>query len=100
MADHEEHHHKRHHGEGEVAVSIVTPSGVYPDDKDYHKAKEDERIQTVLDLAAKKLGLTNTQNWVVFDKKREINPARTFREEHLKEIVELEWHLREGGGGA
>jgi hypothetical protein len=31
---------------------------------------------------------------------RDINPRRTFKEEGLSCVVALEWHKREGGGGA
>lgn len=100
MHNSEKHEHESKHHDHDVAVSVITPSGVYPDDQDYHKAKSSDHIMMVLELAAKKLGLVNTSQWVAHSKGRDINPARTFHEEHLKEIVEIEWHLPEGGGGA
>jgi len=106
MGDEEKHKHEghHHHHDDEVAVSVITPSGIYPDGEDYHKAEGNEKIKHVLELAAKKLEITDTKDWVVFVKEhgkdREVHPDRTFHEEHLKGIVELDWHLREGGGGA
>lgn len=100
MSDERHDSEKHKHKEDEVAVSVITPAGVYPDEQDYRKASPNDRIKLILDLAAEKLKLKNTQDWVVRAHGREINPDHTFSEEHLKEIVEIEWHKREGGGGA
>lgn len=88
------------HKEHDVAVAVITPSGVYPDDDDYRRVKETTVIAKILEEAAKKLKITNTSDWVARVHDREINVNHTFREDHLSGIVEIEWHKHAGGGGA
>lgn len=88
------------HQEHDVAVAVITPVGTYPDEDDYRRVRDTAVISEVLEQAAKKLKLTNTSDWVVSVHGREIDIHRTFREDHLSGIVEIEWHKREGGGGA
>ncbi len=84
----------------DVAVAVITPAGIYPDDDDYRRVKDTAVIARVLEEAKTKLKITNTTDWVARVHEREINVDRTFREDHLSGIVEIEWHKREGGGGA
>jgi predicted nucleotidyltransferase len=86
--------------EHDVAVAVITPSGIFPDDDDYRRVKETTVIAKVLEEAAKKLKITNTSDWVARVHDREIDTHRTFHEDHLSGIVEIEWHKHEGGGGA
>jgi uncharacterized protein with von Willebrand factor type A (vWA) domain len=88
------------HKEIDVAVAVITPDGIYPDENDYRRVKETTVIATVLEDAKAKLKITNTTDWVARVHGREIDVKRTFREDRLSGIVEIEWHKRAGGGGA
>ena len=88
------------HKEGAVAVAVITPSGTYPNDDDYRRAYEAELVETVLAAAKKELKITDTNGWVALVENRPIDPHKTFAENHLRGIVEIEWHAEEGGGGA
>ena len=90
----------KHHHEHDVAVAVITPAGIYPDENEFRRAPDTEIIKVVLDAAADKLHLTNTSDWVARADDRTINIDRTFREEHLAGIIEIHWHKHEGGGGA
>jgi hypothetical protein len=83
-----------------IAVAVITPSGTFPSDDDYRRATGKEVIADILHLAAQKLKLTNTTDWVAFVNDQEVDVIRTFKESGLHDIVEIEWHKREGGGGA
>jgi hypothetical protein len=91
---------ERHKQSGPVAVAVITPSGTFPNDDDYYRAYEQERVEEILQLAAQRLGITNTTDWVAFVDNRPIEPGKTFAENSLNCIVEIEWHKHEGGGGA
>ena len=88
------------HKEHDVAVAVITPSGIYPDGDDYRRVKNTTVIAKVLEEAAKKLKITNTTDWVARVHDREINVNHTFSEDNLSGIVEIEWHKHAGGGGA
>jgi hypothetical protein len=90
---------RQKHG-GPVAVAVITPSGTFPNDDDYYRAYEQELVGEILKLAATRLGITNTTDWVAFVDNRPIDPAKTFAANELSCIVEIEWHKHEGGGGA
>lgn len=84
----------------DVAVAVITTAGIYPSEEEFRRVDRNDNIHAVLEKAAKHLKLTNTHDWVARVDDREIDPSRTFRHEKLKGIVEIEWHKREGGGGA
>lgn len=84
----------------EVAVAIITPSGIYPSEDTLYRADAESPVATVLSLAAEALGLTNTTDWVARIGEREINAQESFKKLHLRCIVDIEWHKPEGGGGA
>lgn len=89
---------KKH--EKPIAVAVITPSGTFPNDDDYRRATGNDVIADILHLAAEKLKLTNTTDWVAFVDDKELDVKHTFNERGLQGIVEIEWHKREGGGGA
>jgi hypothetical protein len=79
---------------------VITPSGRYPA-KGTEKINTDKPIADALKHAAQALKLTNTSDWLVFvAPDRELNPTLSFEAQGLSGTVELEWHKREGGGGA
>lgn len=88
------------HTEHDVAVAVITPVGVYPDEDTFRRADEKTVINDVLKLAAEKYKITNTADWVAKVDGEKINPEHTFKKEGLSGIVEIEWHKHEGGGGA
>jgi hypothetical protein len=100
MSDHDKEGEGHGHHQGPVAVAVITPSGIFPNEDDYRRAYETEVVQVILDEAKKKLGLTNTADWVATVENRPIDPAKTFEQNDLCGIVEIEWHKHEGGGGA
>lgn len=89
-----------HPKEGPVAVAVITPSGTFPNDDDYRRAYESEKVEEVLKAAKDHLHLTNVADWTATVLNRPIDPAKTFAENELFGIVEIEWHKHEGGGGA
>jgi hypothetical protein len=95
-----EHAGHQHHDDKLVAVAVITPSGFYPDENDYNRSYRGEIVGHVLDRAKVKLDLKNTADWVAEVDNRPIDPSRTFAENDLHGIVEIEWHKPEGGGGA
>lgn len=86
----------------DVAVAVITPVGTYPDNDDYRRVPGTTVVATVLDEAAKHLKITNTTDWVthVDGHHHHLEVGRSFKDNHLHGIVEIEWHKREGGGGA
>jgi hypothetical protein len=83
-----------------LGVSVLTSLGVFPSDDDYRRAYADENIQKILDEVKTAQHITDTKDWVAKVDGRVIAPDKTFREEGLKCVIEIEWHKKEGGGGA
>ncbi|WP_158754693.1 hypothetical protein [Dyella sp. S184] len=83
-----------------MALAVITTSGVFPNLDDYRRGYSTEVVRELLAAAALQLGLTNTADWVATVGNRPINEAETFAANDLYGIVEIEWHKREGGGGA
>ena len=87
-------------GHRPIAVAVITTSGTYPDENDYRRAYPAELVSEILAKAAERLHLTNTTDWDAYVENRPIDPKKSFQENDLHGIVEIEWHKREGGGGA
>ncbi|MFM0356729.1 hypothetical protein PQR12_24815 [Paraburkholderia nemoris] len=88
-------------GDGQaMAVAVITPSGTFPNDDDYRRSYRAQPVSEVLEAAKEHLKLTNVSDWVAYVENRPINVADTFEGNHLRGIVEIEWHKHEGGGGA
>lgn len=83
-----------------LGVAVITPDGTYPDEDGYRRVQAREKIATVLKLAADALKITNTTDWVAKVGDRQLDPSRTFAEEKLSCVVDIEYHKHEGGGGA
>lgn len=84
----------------DVAVAIITPSGIYPSEDTLARVPRDTPITQVLHSAAEHLKLTNTGDWVLRAGERTLAASETFKHHGLHCIVDLEWHKPEGGGGA
>lgn len=91
--------HNEHGSDYPVAVAVITPSGTFPNDDDYRRANGGEQREQILNAAAQHLRLTNTADWVAYVRNRQVDPKKTFSENELHGIVEVEWHKHEGGGG-
>jgi len=100
LEDETKHADGRHHDDKPVAVAVITPSGFYPDENDYNRSYRSEIVGKVLERAKVKLDLKNTADWVAEVENRSIDPSKTFSENDLHGVVEIEWHKPEGGGGA
>lgn len=83
-----------------MAIAVITTSGVFPSLDEYRRGYSTEVVRELLAAAALQLGLTNTADWVATVGNRPINEAETFAANDLYGIIEIEWHKREGGGGA
>lgn len=91
---------KKAHKDKPLGVAVHTPSGIYPNDDDYHRAESGDKINHILKKTAKHLQLTDTSNWVVYGPDgNELDPNKTYADYNLKCVVEIEWQPREGGGG-
>lgn len=88
------------HDEDEVAVSVITPSGIFPTEDTLQRVPARSTIRAVLEQAATKLELTNTADWLVKSGGRDLQPDETFKCAHLHCIIDIVWQPREGGGGA
>lgn len=84
----------------DVAVAVITPSGIYPSEDTLARVPRDTPVAQVLQQAAGHLKLTNTGDWVLRIGERVLAPQETFKHLGLTCIVDLEWHKAEGGGGA
>ena len=87
-------------GHHDVAVAVITPSGIYPSEDNLARVSRDTPIEQVLQQASTHLKLTNTADWVLRMGERTLAPHDTFKHLGLTCIVDLEWHKAEGGGGA
>ncbi len=83
-----------------IAVAVITPSGIFPNPDDYRRAYGAEIVTVVLDAAAEKLKINDTKDWDAYVDNAPIDPSKSFAENDLCGIVEIEWHKHEGGGGA
>ena len=83
-----------------IAVAIITPSGTFPTEDDYRRSEGGQVVAEILVLAADKLKLTNTTDWVAYANDKLLDVNHTFKHNGLHDIVEIEWHKHEGGGGA
>jgi hypothetical protein len=87
-----------HHGPDKVLVTVITTAGTFPAEG-ANRYRSSEIITGVLARAAKKLGISDTTSWIVTVQTRDINPTLSFEQAGLTGEVDLEWGLREGGGG-
>lgn len=91
---------KDKHDDHDVAVAVITPSGIYPSEDTLARVARDTPVSEVLQRAATHLKLTNTADWVLRVGERTLSASETFKHQGLTCIVDLEWHKAEGGGGA
>jgi hypothetical protein len=86
-------------GRDHVDVSVYTTSGSYPR-SGFEKQPISAVVNKVLEEAKRSLQLTDTTNWIARIDGKEIDPAKTYRDNHLSGKVKIQWGPREGGGGS
>lgn len=86
------------HGAGKLLVTVLTTSGIFPAEGAL-KVKDSELISSVLEKAARKLGLTETTDWVASVAGTDVFISQTFAQAGLSGTIELDWMPLEGGGG-
>lgn len=82
-----------------ISYAVITPSGRYPEEGE-EKINADKQVADALKKAANKLKLKDTTDWVVFVGDDEIDSNLSFEAQGLVGTILIEWHKREGGGGA
>lgn len=82
-----------------ILVAVLTTAGVFPSEGNL-RVEPATLISEVLERAARRLGLTGTEGWVVTADGRDLDPNQTFSQNGLSGTVTLNWHAPEGGGGA
>lgn len=90
--------HGKHHEEKFVEVAISTTSGFYPS-TGYERVPLHQKVEVVLQKAAKALNLADTAGWIASVNKSPIDPTRSYEDNGLKGRVDIDWGPREGGGG-
>lgn len=81
-----------------VEVAVVTTAGFFPDEG-FMKVPQHQQVRIVLAEADRKLQITDTNGWVARVHSKEIDPAKTYKENGLTGQVEIDFGPREGGGG-
>lgn len=82
-----------------VEVVVLTTSGTYPA-TGTERVPANQKVRQQLRKAAKELGLTDTDAWVAKVNGQEIDPEKSYDDNHLTGSVRIDWGPREGGGGA
>jgi hypothetical protein len=86
-----------------VEISISTTAGFYPAEG-FERVPIHQKVVVMLDKAKHKLEIKDTTGWVATvtdgSGKRQINPERSYLDNHLfSGKVEIDWGPSEGGGG-
>ncbi|HBK07621.1 MAG TPA: hypothetical protein DDZ81_17510 [Acetobacteraceae bacterium] len=87
-----------HHGPDKVLVTVITTAGTFPAEG-ANRYRSSEIIADILAMAAKKLDISDSASWIVTVHNRDINPTHSLEQAGLSGEIDLEWGLREGGGG-
>ena len=84
----------------ELAVAVVTTAGIFPGEDTLVRVEEDLVVKAVLEKAAAALDIKDYSDWEAHADGRQLDIAQSFERNHLKCVVEIDWHKPEGGGGA
>jgi hypothetical protein len=84
--------------EHEVEVKVVTTAGNFPE-VGFKEFREHEKLQAVLDEAARHLKLQNTQGWIARLGDRQLNGALSLKENQIPNKSKISWAPSEPGGG-
>lgn len=95
-----EHQKQENHGDDHehVEVAVVTTSGRYPAAGE-NRAPEHQPVEHELRKAQEALRIVDTAGWVARVNVGEIDPARSYVENHLSGKVVIDWGPNHGGGG-
>ena len=86
------------HKETHVQVVVITTSGTYPA-QGTDEVPANQKVRQELEKAAKHLGIVDTNGWVARVNGTEIDPDKSYADNHLSGVVKIDYHKREGGGG-
>jgi hypothetical protein len=93
---------ERHEQEHFVEVSISTTAGFFPAEG-FNRVPIEQKVEVELAEAKSKLKIKDTTGWVATvtspTGKRQIDVARSYRDNGLTGRVEIDWGPSEGGGG-
>ena len=96
------HEHGIRHGHhihlNRIEVAVVTTSGVWPHEG-FDNVPFDQPIKAELQHAVKKLGITDTTDWVAKVGARQLDVEKSYLANGLPCKVEIDYGRREGGGG-
>lgn len=85
-----------------VEVSISTTAGFYPAEG-FERVPIHQKVVVMLDKAKHKLEIKDATGWVATvtdgSGKRQIDPERSYLDNHLSGNLEIDWGPSEGGGG-
>jgi len=85
---------KPHH----LLVAIVTTSGSYPEEG-FDEVPEQQPVKAQLDLAAHKLHITTTTDWIATVGGNELKVEQSYAANDLRGKIEVIYGPRETGGG-
>jgi hypothetical protein len=89
--------------EGKVKLAISTTAGFFPAEG-FDEVAANQKIEVQLGKAARKLEITNTENWVATVNtptgRKTVAVASSYIENGLSGEVTIDWGPSEGGGGA
>lgn len=82
-----------------VLITVVTTAGTFPAEG-FKRYPTSTPIAEVLADAKRKLGIADSETWIVTVGGRDIDSSLTLAQAGFSGHVALEWGAREGGGGA
>ncbi len=102
QTEHEDHKGGHDHDGQFVRVSVSTTAGFFPAEG-FDRVPANQNVEVHLQKAQHKLGIKDTTGWIATvnsaSGKRQIDSAKTYRENDLAGDVEIDWGPSEGGGG-
>jgi len=100
--EHDDHKGGQEHDDQFVRVSVSTTAGFYPAEG-FDRLPVNQKVEVQLQKAQHKLGIKDTTGWIatvtLATGKKQIDPAKSYRENGLTGNVEIDWGPSEGGGG-
>jgi len=90
--------HQDEKADNHVEVVVVTTSGRYPA-TGTNRVASHQPVQVELKKAADALHIVDTAGWIARVDGREIDPNKSYIDNHLTGTVTIDYGPREGGGG-
>lgn len=92
-------HHQGTEKKHTIKVLIYTLEGRWPQGHAADVPKK-ESIRETLAQAAKDLGLVDTSDWIARIDGNEVNIDKSFEQDHISCLAEIDYGPRESGGGS